>query len=235
MNISICLASYNGEKFIKHQIDSILNQIGEHDELLVVDDCSNDTTVEIVRSYQDSRIKILLNEINLGVVKSFEKAIMAAKNDIVYLCDQDDIWKENKVSMINSIFITDSSVTMVVSDAELIDGDGNSLNLCIYENGLDTSFLKNLISNNFVGCCMAFNKKIVTLAFPFPNKIPMHDSWLGLNHILFGKVYFLNKTLVGYRRHGANVTTGKRASLVKIVKWRFGLVFSLFIRMFNKG
>ena len=95
--ISVCMACYNGEKYIEEQILSILPQLNESDELIIIDDHSSDNTGKIVQELKDNRIKYVFNEKNLGVNRSFEKAIKKAKNDYIFMADQDDLWTEGRV------------------------------------------------------------------------------------------------------------------------------------------
>jgi rRNA maturation RNase YbeY len=128
MVISICLASYNGEKYIKEQIDSILEQSFEDFELIIQDDCSNDKTVEIVREYlkKDDRILLYENQKNLGYVKNFETLIKKANGDFIALCDQDDIWHRDKLKILIENIGKNS---LIYSNSLLVDEEANSLNI----------------------------------------------------------------------------------------------------------
>ena len=120
MKISVCLATYNGEKYIKEQLDSILPQLSANDEIIISDDNSTDDTINIIRSLNDERIKIYVNKTK-GIVKNFENALNNASGDIIFLSDQDDVWKNDKVKKILSAFSSDNSLTFVFSNAEIID------------------------------------------------------------------------------------------------------------------
>ena len=125
MKISVCLATYNGEKYIKEQLDSILPQLSANDEIIISDDNSTDDTINIIRSLNDERIKIYVNKTK-GIVKNFENALNNASGDIIFLSDQDDVWKNDKVKKILSAFSSDNSLTLVFSNAEIIDENGIS-------------------------------------------------------------------------------------------------------------
>ena len=103
-SISVCMATYNGEKFIKQQIESILQQLKSNDELIIVDDYSNDNTVQIIQGFNDDRIKLYQNDINRKHVFTFGKAIAIAKNDLIFLSDQDDIWEMNRIEVFKGYF-----------------------------------------------------------------------------------------------------------------------------------
>ena len=96
---SVCIATYNGEKFIEEQIRSILLQLDSHDEIVISDDHSTDKTIQIIKSINDDRIKIIYNKNNKGYTNNFENAISKASGDFIYLSDQDDVWKPTKVKV----------------------------------------------------------------------------------------------------------------------------------------
>jgi glycosyltransferase involved in cell wall biosynthesis len=124
MKISVCMATYNGCEYVKDQISSILVQLRADDELIIVDDKSTDITLQILDEFNDSRIKIIKNEINLGVIKNFEKAINNASGNLIFLSDQDDVWLPNKVEKILQVFQKYPDITLILSDAQIIDSEG---------------------------------------------------------------------------------------------------------------
>ena len=124
--VSVCIATYNGEKYLRQQIESILPQLSKEDEIVISDDCSTDRTVEILKVFNDERIKIFVNESNLGVVENFENAIKQSIGEYVFLSDQDDVWEPYKVESIISYFNVNKSIQVVFTDALLIDLSGNS-------------------------------------------------------------------------------------------------------------
>jgi glycosyltransferase involved in cell wall biosynthesis len=231
--ISVCLAAYNGSRYINLQLQSVLKQLHETDELIIVDDCSTDDTVNLIENVGDKRIVLIRNQVNLGVVKSFEKAITNARHEIIFLCDQDDVWKDDKVSRYKDVFTADKEVTLIISNAEIIDSAGLSTEDLFFKTGFPMSVSKNLISNHFLGCSIAFRKDAVTRMYPFPVNVPMHDWWIGLNHLLYGKVHFIKAALLFYRRHGNNVTTGKRSAFTKVIKWRLIMLQALIAGLFK--
>ena len=202
--ISVCIATYNGEKYIKQQLESILSQIGNSDEVVISDDSSTDRTLEVIKSFNDSRIKIFSNQKFKSLIFNFENAIKNSKVDVIFLSDQDDLWNESKVEkMLKALEKSD----MVVSDCSFIDQNGKVILESYFEaanssNGL----LKNLKRNAYFGCCMAFKRKILKKALPFPSDIPMHDIWLGLVAELYFNSTFLEEKLTLYRKHDSNVS-----------------------------
>ena len=124
MKTSVALCTYNGEKFLKEQLDSILNQTVKVDEIVVCDDGSTDATVSILNSYKEafpSIFRVYQNEKNLRSVKNFEKAISLCENEIIFLCDQDDVWKPEKVSVFLEKFRENTDVDVFASNAEIVD------------------------------------------------------------------------------------------------------------------
>ena len=122
--VSIALCTYNGEQFLKKQIDSLLNQTYSNLQIIICDDASQDDTKAILEDYSDSRIKKIFNHKNIGYIKNFEQAINLCKGDFIALCDQDDIWKPEKIeTMLNSI----DDAWLLFCDSELIDEQDNLL------------------------------------------------------------------------------------------------------------
>lgn len=232
--ISVCMATYNGEKFIKDQLDSVINQLDKSSEIIIVDDFSNDKTISIIESFNDSRIILLKNEKNLGVVLSFEKALMYSKHEIVFLCDQDDIWHDNKVNMTLQYFQMDKEISLVYGNGALIDENGTSLGRNLFHSRVSGSFIRHLIKPKFLGCSIAFKMSFKNKIFPFPHNIPMHDWWIGMNHIVHGKVYYYNEPLIQYRRHKNTVTTGKNAAIPTMVYWRYKILINFILNYFKK-
>lgn len=231
--ISVCMATYNGEKYVKEQLISILSQLELHDEVIVSDDGSSDKTLEVIQSLNDQRITIFKNNFK-NVVLNFEFAIKQAKGDFIFLSDQDDIWDLNKVKVIYEEFKLDQKLTFVFSNANLIDGENNSIKKTFFMRIPKVSFLKIIYKNEFLGCTIAFKRKAVASLLPFPKLLPMHDWWIGINHLLYGKILFINQPLISYRRHGNNVTTGKRSSILQVLGWRWTILKALLINQFKK-
>jgi glycosyltransferase involved in cell wall biosynthesis len=231
MKMSVCMATYNGEKYIKEQLESILSQLGENDEVIVSDDSSNDKTIEILFSYNDARIKVFENQKFKSPIFNFENALKHASGDIIFLADQDDIWEENKIELIKKYMIM---YDLVLSDADVIDEKGNILNESFYAlNGSKNGLIKNIVKNSYLGCTMAFNRKVLNKSLPFPKEIPMHDWWIGLIAEMYGKTYFIEDKLISYRRHGNNASpTGEKSiySFKRKILFRLILIKNLIWR-----
>jgi glycosyltransferase involved in cell wall biosynthesis len=210
MKISVCMASYNGKKYIKGQLESILSQLSKDDEIIISDDSSTDSTIEIIKSYRDKRIVLFENQKFKSPIFNFENALGYAKGNIIILSDQDDIWKDNKVEVIKKYM---KDYDLVLSDADIIDEYGNILEESFYKlNKSNAGLFKNIVKNSYLGCTMAFNRKILNKSLPFPKDLPMHDWWIGLMGELYGKTYFIEDKLISYRRHGNNASpTGEKS------------------------
>lgn len=210
MSISVVMASYNGAKYIGYQIESILCQLSPDDELIISDDDSTDATLEIISSFDDKRIHVVHNHGPQGVVNNFENGLNFAKGQYIFLSDQDDVWCEDKTSKILPYF--QKGYDCVVHDAYITGETIDSVKGTFFEKRIrKIGFIRNLVKNPYVGCCMAFDRKILEKALPFPKGIPMHDSWIGMVAEKFYSVMFLDEPLVYYRRHGENAspTTGR--------------------------
>lgn len=212
MKISVCMATYNGEKYIKEQLDSILCQIGENDEVIISDDSSTDNTVEIINAFNDDRIKIYKNEKEKGYTRNFENALEKASGDIIFLSDQDDIWIEDKVKKMTEIL---ENYDFVVSDNSIVNENLEVINKSHFEvYKTKNGFLTNLLLPRYVGACMAFKKNVLQKSLPFPNnaKLSAHDYWISLIAEMYFKSYKLDEQLLLYRRHGTNASSGGEKS-----------------------
>lgn len=219
--VSVCIASFNGEKFILEQLLSILKEINNDDEVVISDDASTDKTVTIIKSIQDSRIKLLEGKIFRDPIKNFQNALMEAKGDIIFLSDQDDIWLEGKYSEMLQLLV---HYDLVVSDSIIVDSELKQLHSSFFKYfNSGKGILKNIIQSCYYGSCMAFKKKVLAASLPFPNTKEIgHDLWIGLIAEITGKVYFYPKPLLLYRRHAAaftpeNVGKSKRTLYQMIV------------------
>lgn len=210
MNVSICMAVHNGESFLQEQLSSILCQLTDGDELVISDDGSTDRTREIIKSCQDQRIHLLQHRKFGTPALNFEYTLSHCKNEIIFLADQDDIWHPNKIRLMS---VELASWDLAVCDCRLIDEKGNTLLESFFDyNKSQNGLLRNIVKNSFVGCCMAFHRKLLDKILPFPQKISMHDQWIGLMALRYFKVKFIPQILVDHRRHNANYsTTGSRS------------------------
>lgn len=232
--ISVCMATYNGSKFIREQLESILSQLPTDAEVVVADDGSTDDTLAIVNSFGDGRIRVLPPEKHLGVVYTYERALLASKGEFIFLADQDDIWLPGKVEKVLAAL---NDGDLVVHDAWMLrpsDTQGSPWvrsgmlsEIRPYTKGVFANWWK----NSFTGCCMAFRRSILDRALPFPRNLPMHDQWLGLVAEKFFRVSYVTEPLVEYRQHSGNATHIGRspAGVFQKTKWRFDLARAIFL------
>lgn len=215
-SVSVCMATYNGGKYVKEQIDSILPQLEKDDELIIVDDSSKDNTVDIIKTINDNRIKLYCNEVNKKHVYTFGKSISLAKNELIFLSDQDDIWAVDRIKIMKEYFEKTGS-WVVSSNFYLIDSNKN-----IFESKYplrkneSQKFIKNIIDiilgrKDYFGCAMAFRKELKSIILPFPSYIYSHDLWIAFaGNILQSNLHIEEKTV--FRRvHDNNVTNPNRS------------------------
>lgn len=211
---SVALCSYNGEKYIHQQIDSILNQTHRPSEIVVCDDGSTDRTPEILAEYQKQYpeiFRIYFNEINLRSVKNFEKAISLCSKEIIFLSDQDDIWAENKAEKIVSFLDNHAEIDVVATNGFCIDENGAvhekyslwDAPVFLKEKGKNIDYFEIiLLCNIATGASMAFRAALKPEIMPFPVlKDYHHDEWIALNTARKGRFEFLNDKLFYYRTH----------------------------------
>ena len=205
MKISVCMATFNGGKFIREQVMSILPQLGEDDEIIVSDDGSSDETINILNSFQDRRIKVIANKGRHGIVPNFENALKNSCGDYIFFSDQDDIWNINKV---NTCILALKDADLVVHNSRILFERNCSKELDFFQwRHSGPGYWKNLYKNTFVGSCMAFRKEVKGYALPFPKHILWHDMWIGLITEKHGVTKFINDQLLYYRRHDGNAST----------------------------
>jgi glycosyltransferase involved in cell wall biosynthesis len=215
MKISVALCTYNGSRFLQEQLESFTKQSRSPDEVVIVDDRSNDDTVAIAKAFARTAefpISILENEANLGSTGNFEKAISLCSGDIIALSDQDDIWMPEKLERLESIFTSDPSVGMVFSDAVLVDERLVPIGIRLWAETFRprdrAAFAagrasKVLLQYNVVtGATMSFRRTLASAILPIPQLMGfIHDAWIALVASLGSRVVALDEKLVLYRQH----------------------------------
>lgn len=220
--VDILLATYNGEKYLVEQLESILSQTYSDFRLLISDDCSTDGTRKILEEYKnkDDRIQLFFQGKNLGVIKNFEYLLKKVENDYYMLSDQDDIWKNNKIE--KSIEkLKNSESDLVYSDLEVVD---ENLNVTyesywklkgIYKKIKKYNNFEALYLNNFItGCTILSKKEYIKDILPLPNtsKFVLHDYWISLIISQKGKISYIEEPLIKYRQHKNNKIGSKKQS-----------------------
>ncbi|MDR6941182.1 glycosyltransferase involved in cell wall biosynthesis [Mucilaginibacter pocheonensis] len=223
------MATYNGEKYIKQQIESILAQLSDDDEVIISDDSSTDNTIGIIKSFNDKRLKVFVNTHAKGPVGNFATALANASFDFIFLADQDDLWLEGKVKRHMELM---QQFELVVSDAIVVTEDGTILFESFFKaRNSGKGFFKNLKKNSYLGCCMSFRRSLLNKAFPFPKKLYMHDWWLGLVAEIEGNICFCEEKFLHYIRHTNNATQTLQTKLPlsKMIANRWGFIKALII------
>lgn len=231
--VSVCMATYQGERYISQQLLSILQQLSAEDEIIIVDDGSEDGTCDKISALQDPRLHVIRNTNNQGILRAFETALAYSSGDIVFLSDQDDLWFSGKVATVLDLFVQDPQLMLVASDATLIDENGNKIGASFYaqRGRFRAGLWSNLLIGKFHGCTMAFRSTLLRSALPFPAGADVHhDTWIGcINSLIAGKTKYIPEPLVAYRRHSTNVTGRTRLSTFTRLKVRSQLILGLLV------
>lgn len=202
--ISVCIATYNGEAFLKEQLQSVLVQIGPEDEVIVSDDHSTDRTLAVIASFDDSRIRLIHYQ-GHSCKNNFINAMQHARGDVIFLSDQDDVWLPGKYERCLEEL---QHVDLVCTNSMLVDEHLQVINpnfFSIYQSG--SGVVKNSINNTYYGSCMAFRRTLLQWALPMPQSAEIgHDIWLGIVAEIVGKVRFVETPYLLYRRHSSTVT-----------------------------
>lgn len=228
--ISVCMGTFNGERFIEPQLESILAQLGPQDEVVVSDDGSTDGTLEKIRRFGDARVRIF-GATRRGVTRNFENALARSAGRTIFLSDQDDVWLDGKLAATCEALETHS---LVVSDCKVVDAEGRPLHESYFALiGSGPGIRRNFLRNSYLGCCMAFRRELLELALPIPAAVA-HDYWIGMLGELTGQPLFLRRALLLYRRHGATASFAAASSqrpLATRVGSRIALAWHLMRRM----
>jgi hypothetical protein len=218
MKISIAMCTYKGAQFLREQLDSLLAQHRLPDEVVIRDDASNDETLEILEKFTavaPFKVDLSVNQTNLGAIRNFENAIDACTGDLIFLCDQDDVWRAEKIEAVEGAFESDPGISLVLSDAELVDSNLAPIGKLLFaELGFNPRIRELAMSgkrfdlllkrNYFCGAAMAFRSSLKTLIRPIPDTGPLiHDGWIGLMISAVADVTFISQPLLKYRQHSA--------------------------------
>lgn len=236
--ISVCIATHNGEQYIKTQIDSILHQLSEEDELVISDDGSKDSTLKILSSYNDSRIHLFYQNSPKGLLPheyatlNFENALKHAKGEYIILSDQDDVWLDNKVEVVK-MYLKD--YPYIVSDCYVTDSELNIISETRFTKDEDyhiNKYVALVLSTPYQGSCAAFRREVLEKALPFPKGLQSHDRWIGDVAAFFFGVQIISDKLIYYRRHDGTASSafrgGKSAGLLKTLHYKWIYVWNIF-------
>jgi len=212
--ISIALCTYNGENYLRQQLDSLIAQSYTNLEIVIIDDCSSDNTFNILKAYKkeykNKNIHIFQNKDNIGFNQNFEKCLTKCSGEYICICDQDDIWQIDKVKKLYHVLKNSGGNSlMAYSDSEFIDPKGNSLNITISQkSGIEfeiiDSPLKLIFANWVSGHAMLFSKDLLKYGLPIPNGI-FYDWWLAFIAASIAEVVVIDEVLVKHRQHDQSV------------------------------
>ena len=232
-SVSVVMAVHNGSRFLAAQIESVLAELQPQDELIVVDDLSSDGSYEWLAKLEDGRVHLHRHDRNLGVFQTFEDGLRRARHDVVFLCDQDDVWLPGKRAAFVAEFERDPRVLIVISDAELIDGSDRVFapSFMATKGQFRGGFWSTLLRNRYLGCAMAIRRELLARVLPIPRTVPMHDMWIGAMGSALGEVRYIAKPLLRYRRHGGNLSPSRRQGVGRMLRWRVALLSAVVARL----
>lgn len=231
--VSVVLATYNGEKYINIQLQSILKQLNSQDELIISDDGSTDKTIDLIKKYMNKYSNIyLINGPKKGISANFENGVQFAQNEIILFADQDDIWNEKKIDSVKKNFAKNSKIDVLLHNAgycnendDVIEGN------TFFDRKIGHGFWRCIIRSPYYGCCMAIRKDFIKEIIPFSEKDLLYDQYIGLIAELRKKSYFLDEELVLHRLHGDNIS--KQQSISRKIYYRKKLVKAVIKYMIN--
>ncbi|HEY1921764.1 MAG TPA: glycosyltransferase [Tepidisphaeraceae bacterium] len=235
-HVSVALCTWNGEKFLRAQLDSIASQTMPAQEIVVCDDCSTDTTQQIIRDFAgrcNIPVRFEINAARLGVTRNFQKTISLCTGQIIFLCDQDDVWRDDKVAKLVARF-DDPEIGLAFSNAEVVRKDlspaGYDLWQSIWFNAAEQERVRSentlpvlLRHSVAAGSTLAFRASYVPMILPIPDLPHCHDIWITLLIACVGKIHPLNENLVRHRLHSANTVGMQNHNLlsqIKMAKWQ---------------
>ncbi|WP_348688827.1 glycosyltransferase family 2 protein [Acidovorax soli] len=235
--ISVCMATFNGAKYIRSQVDSILQQLAPEDELVVCDDGSTDQTIAILVGYGDARIRVHQNPNRLGHVRNFERAMSLAHGDYIFLSDQDDVWVPGRIRRMLDSMDANPQALLVASNFDLMDGQGmpagefRALGPVKRFRWLQVASIFAGKSPYF-GCTFLIRREALKYCLPIPAGIESHDIWFALVASALGGVVNLPGVTLRHRVHDSNVTARRRRALMVVLRSRLVFAQALVSRLF---
>lgn len=239
--ISVCMATYNGERFLKEQLDSILSQLSKDDEIIISDDGSTDRTLEIIDSYNDNRIKVFHHEKDIEfenikqgrnffyATQNFGNALEHVTGDYVFLSDQDDVWLPNKVNRCLALL---KNYDLITHNYQVIDVYGNvKKQKQFLKNPIHKTVFFNIMDSHFRGCCMAFKAELLKKCLPIPLNVIGHDYWIGAIATKYCSIFYEMNPLIQSRWYPESVSAKKKSSFVYKIQFRLTLLIELLKRI----
>ena len=226
MNISVVLCTYNGERFLREQLDSIICQTYPIYELVIQDDCSTDRTFDIIKEYASKYtwIHLYKNDKNLGFKKNYGTSVSHTSGDYIAFCDQDDIWLPNHIKVLSENL---GNKTLAVGNSLMVDEYGKSMGITlnevmrsyyIPEDDIKKAYRLFYNLNIYQGANMLFKKSLLTHIMPIPEGVRYHDIWIASVACFCGGINYTDEIITLYRQHGGNITTNNKISIFRELK-----------------
>ena len=233
--VSVCMASYNGSDFINQQINSILPQLNDDDELIIVDDCSVDRTVELINEYDDKRIKFFVNDTNVGHVRSFERAIRESEREFIFLSDQDDIWPPDRLRIMVDAGASNSSLVIGAFRDFFSEPNVSAGSTILYNAKNNLRILFDFFAGKLpiLGCVMCFPSSDKKLLIPFPRAVYAHDIYIFQYFFRKRRFRFISDLVLYHRIHSKNVTPRHRRPFLVVAYSRLLLLFVFIMLIFK--
>jgi len=220
-SVSIAVCTYNGERFLQAQLDSLLAQTHRPQQIVIRDDVSSDGTLALLQAFVPRAeaagiaVDLQVNPQNVGYRRNFDGALRACTGEIIFLCDQDDVWHADKLARFCAVFAARPALLALHCDAQLIDAAGQPLPGALFDALHYTAaerermhagdgFRLMLKRNLMTGAAMAFRRQVLADALPLPATGWVHDAWIGTLAAMRGQIDSLPDALIGYRLHGGN-------------------------------
>ncbi len=232
---SVAMAVYNGQRYVKEQIDSIVELMSDEDELIISYNKSDDHTLDIIKEYEsnDSRIKIVFDNGNT-VESNFNNAVKYCSGKYIFLADQDDVWFNDKLNKMVHYFEEHKECGILICNGYVTDKNLNRKKDIFHQFHTTNSAVRNFFKGSYLGCQMAFTRKIKDIVWPVCVNPPIaHDLWLGVYGAIYCKVQMIDEPMILHRIHENNYSHTSRMSLIGKIKDRIHFLKQLTIRYYQ--
>ncbi|MFB7250234.1 glycosyltransferase [Microbacterium sp. NPDC056234] len=230
--VSVCMATYNGERYLREQLDSILAELEPTDEVVIIDDASSDGTVALLETYDDPRVRVFARDVNHGYVRSFEEALTRATGDVLMLSDQDDVWIPGRrallVAALEERAVAASNLVLLSTGVPLRSPLTRRDWLLRTGGGAQQhrNQLRLLLGDApYFGCAMAIRRDFLPVALPFPDGLSeSHDLWLATVANAAGELVHVEQPTLRRRVHGENASSDRPRGILPALRSRLLLV-----------
>lgn len=225
------MATYNGETYLREQLESIVSQLTDEDELVVSDDNSTDGTIDIIQSFADSRIRVVRNAGPRGHVKNFENALVNSRGRFIALSDQDDIWADHRLQNMVTLLEESPRASLLVGDFAEFNQHGElpqqqPLGMSP-RNALRQLFVLMAGRAKYFGATFLIRRSLLRYVLPIPRMVEAHDIWIAMNACLHGEVIHCADSVLRRRIHDGNLTPRRRRGFLRILRSRLQYIAAL--------